>query len=500
MKKVMLIIRDGRWYRKETENNAIAQVKTPFTDDLMEKYPNILLNASWEAVGLPQWYQGNSEVGHMTIGSGRIIYQAMERINNSIANTDFFENQSLLWAINNCKKHWTSLHLMWLLQAEWVHSHIDHIFALLDLCKKEEFQNLQIHIFTDGRDAPTTKSLEYLQLLENKLNQLWFWKIVTISGRFYAMDRDQRRDRTQTAYNSICKWESEEKFQNIIEYIQKSHNKGETDEFIIPATIKWYDWIKENDSIIFRNFRTDRTRQLTKAIVEQKFEWRNRKPLNVYFVWMTAFYDNMNGHVAFPDLEIKNVLWEVISKNNLKQLRISETEKYAHVTFFFNWQIEKAFENEDRILIPSPKVKTYDESPEMSAYEITDKIIEKLNYDNYNLIITNLVNWDMIGHTGNIPAIHKAIKTVDECVGKLSQEWLKNWYDILIFADHGNVEDQSPDWLTSHTTNPVPFVLLSNTNYKLKESWWLVDIAPTVLDLLWIKIPKEMTGKSLINK
>lgn len=499
MKKVMLIIRDWRWYRKETENNAIAQVDTPFTDNLMKNYPNILLNTSGEDVWLPAWYQWNSEVWHMTIGSGRIIFQSLERINHSIKDWSFFEIDALKWAIENCKKHSSTLHLMWILQWEWVHAHIDHLFALLDLCDKENFHNVNIHVFTDWRDSPVTKSLEYLWSLEKKLKTLWFGKICTIMWRFYAMDRDKRWDRTQIAYDAICNAKTDKVFDNMIEWVKESHNNWETDEFIKPIVLKGYEWIKEHDSIIFWNFRTDRTRQLTKAIVEPVFEGWNRSPLNVYYVWMTQFYDSMNALVAFPELEIKNWLGEIVSNAWLRQLRISETEKYAHVTFFFNWQVEAPFRNEDRILIPSPKVQTYDLKPEMSAYEITDVICEKIENDNYNLIITNLVNWDMIWHTGVIDAIHKAVKTVDDCVWKLVECWLKNWYEILVFADHGNVEDQSEEQKTSHTTNPVPFILVSDKKYKLESSGGLVDIAPTVLELLWIEKPSEMTGKSLIK-
>ncbi|HRU50312.1 MAG TPA: 2,3-bisphosphoglycerate-independent phosphoglycerate mutase [Candidatus Absconditabacterales bacterium] len=499
MKKVMLIIRDGRGYRKETENNAIAQVDTPFTDNLMKNYPNILLNTSGEDVGLPAGYQGNSEVGHMTIGSGRIIFQSLERINHSIKDGSFFEIDALKGAIENCKKHSSTLHLMGILQGEGVHAHIDHLFALLDLCDKENFHNVNIHVFTDGRDAPVTKSLEYLGSLEKKLKTLGFGKICTIMGRFYAMDRDKRWDRTQIAYDAICNAKTDKVFDNMIEGVKESHNNGETDEFIKPIVLKGYEGIKEHDSIIFWNFRTDRTRQLTKAIVEPVFEGWNRSPLNVYYVGMTQFYDSMNALVAFPELEIKNGLGEVVSNAGLRQLRISETEKYAHVTFFFNGQVEAPFRNEDRILIPSPKVQTYDLKPEMSAYEITDAICEKIENDNYNLIITNLVNGDMIGHTGVIDAIHKAVKTVDDCVGKLVEYGLKNGYEILVFADHGNVEDQSEERKTSHTTNPVPFILVSDKKYKLESSGGLVDIAPTVLELLGIEKPNEMTGKSLIK-
>jgi len=498
-KKVLVVIRDWRGYRADPVDNAIAEVDTPNTDMIMEKYPNILINASGEDVWLPAWYQWNSEVWHMTIWSGRVIFQSLERINRSIKDWSFFENEALKWAIENCKANSSTLHLMWLLQWEWVHSHIDHLFAILDLCVKENFHNVVIHVFTDWRDAPVTKSLEYLAKLSGKLGELWFGKIVSAMWRFYAMDRDKRRDRTQIAYDAIVNAKWVYGTDDIIEWIKECHNVWETDEFIRPIVLNWYEWVKPHDSMVFWNFRTDRTRQLTKAIVEEEFDGWDRVPLNVYYVWMTQFYSPMNAHVIFPELDVKNCLWEVLSKAWLRQLRLSETEKYAHVTFFFNGQVETPFENEDRVLIPSPKVATYDLAPEMSAYEITDAICEKMNNDNYDVIITNLVNWDMVWHTGVIDAIHKAVKTVDDCIGKLVECGLKNGYELLVFADHGNVEDQTPEFRTSHTTNPVPFIVVSDEKYELRETWSLADIAPTVLRILEIEKPAEMTGNSLIN-
>lgn len=498
-KKVMVIIRDGRGYREDTTNNAIAEVDTPNTDMIMENYPNILIKASGEYVWLPAGYQWNSEVWHMTIWSGRVIYQSLERINHDISTWDFFKSEAIKWAINNCKEHNSTLHLMWLLQWEWVHAHINHLFAILDFCAKESFHNVVIHVFTDWRDAPVTKSLEYLAQLSQKLSELGFGKIVSAMWRFYAMDRDKRRDRTQIWYNAIVNAQWEYNCEDVIECVKSCHNAWETDEFIRPIILNWYEWVKAHDSMIFWNFRTDRTRQLTKAIVEEEFDGRDRVPLNVYYVWMTQFYSPMNAKVIFPELEVKNCLGEAVSKAWLSQLRLSETEKYAHVTFFFNGQREAPFENEERVLIPSPKVTTYDLAPEMSAYEITDALCKKMENDNFDLIITNLVNGDMVWHTGIIPAIHKAVKTVDDCVWKLVETGLKNWYTLLVFADHGNAEDQREEWKTSHTTNPVPFVVVSNDKYELKEWWSLADVAPTVLDILWIEKPTEMTGESLIK-
>lgn len=499
-KKVLLIIRDWWGYRSDCTNNAICETPTPNTDKIMEKYPNILIEASWEAVGLPEWYMWNSEVGHMTIGSWRIIYQSLVKINKTISDWSFFNIPEFLWAIQNCKDNNSTLHLIGLLQAEWVHSHINHVLALLDLCKKENFENVIIHAITDGRDSPVTDSIKHITTLQNKFKKLWFGKIATLNGRFYAMDRDKRRERTKASYDCIVNGITDEEYSDVITQINQSHQKEEFDEFITPKKIEWYTWIKKNDSVIFFNFRTDRTRQLTKAMVEKKFEWRTRKPLKIYFVAMTQFYDAMKWHVAFKEQNLKNILWDIISKNKMKQLRISETEKYAHVTFFFNGQNETPNKGEDRILISSPKVETYDLKPEMSAYEITDQICEQMEEDKYELIITNLVNGDMVWHTGISSAIDIAIKTVDKCVWRLVQKWLQQGYSILVTADHWNAEDQTPAWRTSHTLNEVPFILVSKENkYKLKNTWSLADIAPTILDLLELKQPEEMTGKSLIK-
>lgn len=501
-RKVILVIRDGWGYRKSKKDNAIATTPTPNTTKLMKTYPNTLLNASGEAVGLPKGYQGNSEVGHMTIGSGRIIYQSMERINNSIKEGSFFSIPEFVEAIENSKKHKTHLHLIGLLQTEGVHAHIEHLFALLDLCKKNEFKDVYIHVITDGRDAPVTDSLKNLKSLNKKLKEIGFGKIATVSGRFYTMDRDKRWERTKQAYDCIVNGITTIDYESAEKTIKQSHEENITDEFIVPRRHIEYTGIKPNDSIIFYNFRTDRTRQLTKAIVEKEFEGWNRKPLDVFYVGMTQFYIPMNAKVAFKDLELKNLLGKVISEHNLNQLRISETEKYAHVTFFFNGQIEEPNKGEDRLMIPSPKVQTYDMKPEMSIYETTEKLVQNINTKKYNFIVTNFVNGDMVGHTGIPEAIAKAISSVDECLGKVVKAGLENNYTILVFADHGNAEDQTPKWKTSHTINQVPFILVSNEqvlkNAELKEDCGLVDIAPTVLDILGLPKPEEMTGNSII--
>ncbi len=495
-KPLILIIRDGWGYRKSCKDNVLCNANIPNTKRLMKEYPNTLLDASGEAVGLPKGYQGNSEVGHMTIGSGRIIFQSLERINYSINTQEFFKNKAFLGAISNCKKNNSTLHIIGLLQTEGVHSHINHLFALLDLCKKQNFKNVKIHVITDGRDSPVTSSLDKLKKLNSKIKKLGFGEIATVSGRFYAMDRDNRWERTKQAYDCIVKGESPE-FKDVIIQVKLNHKNKETDEFIIPRKLKGYDGIHSKDSIIFYNFRTDRTRQLTKSIVEDKFEGWQRKPLDVYYAAMTQYYIPMNAHVAFEDLKLNNLLGDVLAKNNKKQLRISETEKYAHVTFFFNGQIEKPNKGEDRILIYSPKVKTYDLKPEMSVYEITEKLLKEIDKNKYDVIVVNLVNGDMVGHTGIVPACKKAAESVDKCLGKITDKILEKEGTALIFADHGNIEDQTPRWRTSHTINKVPLIVVSNSKMKVKKGG-LKDIAPTALKILGIKKPKEMTGVSLV--
>ena len=503
-KPVILIIRDGWGYRKDKIDNFISEAKTPFTDKLMKQYPATLLDCSGESVGLPKGYQGNSEVGHMTIGAGRIIFQSLARINKSIETGEFFKNKAFLGAIANCKKNNSSLHLIGLLQEEGVHSHKDHLFALLDLCKKENFKKIEIHVITDGRDAPPTQGINYLKDLVKKLTNLGFGEIATISGRYYTMDRDKRWERTKKAYDCIVNADAEaETFTNPITLLQSCYKKKQTDEFIEPKKSESYSGLKSNDSMIFFNFRTDRTRQLTQAIVEKNFKEFPVKRLNVYFTAMIQFYKPMNANVAFEDQSMNNLLGEVIAKANLSQLRISETEKYAHITFFFNGQIEQPNKHEDRILISSPKVATYDLQPEMSAFEVTERLVSEIKSDKYDFIVINLVNGDMVGHTGIKKACIKAAETVDKCAEKITNAILEKNGIALITADHGNLEDKSPNWKTSHTLNKVPFILVSNdkklNQIKLKENKGLQDIAPTILDLFKIKQPKEMTGESLIR-
>mgnify|MGYP001224391603 CR=1 FL=1 len=505
MSKVILVIRDGWGYRAEKKDNAIANALTPNTDLLMKNYPNTLLNASGEAVGLPKGFQGNSEVGHLTIGSGRIIYQSLTRINKSIEDKSFFTNQEFLEAIRNARRNKTSLHLIGLFQTEGVHAHLNHLEALLELCRQEKFFDVKIHAVTDGRDSPVKNSLIHVKKIQALLKKLKFGEIVTVSGRYYSMDRNKNWERTKQAHDCIVNGETKITYKDPIVSIQESHKKKVTDEFIVPRKQKNYSGVKENDSIIFFNFRTDRTRQLTQSIVERRFDgWSRGDKKKTYFVGMTQYYVPMNAHVAYPDIVEKNLLGEVVAENGLRQLRISETEKYAHVTFFFNGQNEVANRNEERILVPSPSVATYDKKPEMSAIEVTQKLVEQIKTKKFDFLVVNLVNCDMVGHTGDKKAIIKAIETVDTCVGEITKTALEENYTTLVFADHGNAEDQSKKWTTSHTINPVPLIIVTNDE-KIKKSTLeknkgLRDIAPTVLDILKIKKPIEMTGSSIIKK
>jgi len=500
-RKVILLIRDGWGYRRATNQNALTKERAPVNYRLEKEYPNTLLKASGEAVGLPKGYQGNSEVGHMAMGSGRILFQSLAKINKSIKTGEFFKIPEFLDAIENCKINKTSLHLIGLLQTEGVHSHIEHLFALLKLCKMQNFRDVFVHAITDGRDSPVDDGLNKIKLLDKKLKSFGFGEIATISGRYYAMDRDKRWERTKKVYDCIVRSDGQE-YTSAVAKIKDCYSKNQTDEFIVPCKMAGYHGVEDKDSIIFFNFRTDRVRQLTESIVDENFQGWERKPLDVFFVCMTQYYRPINAKVAFKDQNLDNILGEVISREGMSQLRISETEKYAHVTFFFNCQRENPFPGEDRILIPSPRVATYDLDPKMSAYELTDKIVEEINNNKYDFIVTNLVNCDMVGHTGVMEAIYAAVKAVDTCTGRIVDAGLLNDYTILILADHGNAEDKTPKNNTSHTKNPVPFIIVSKeaelNKIKLRKNSGLSDVAPTVLALLGIEKPSEMTGEDLM--
>ena len=497
---VILIIRDGWGYRTNKSHNFIAQADVKNNNRYLREYPHGLLHCSGPAVGLPQGYQGNSEVGHITIGSGRIIFQTMMRIDQAIRTGEFFKNKNLIDAIDSCKKKKAALHLIGLLQDQGVHSHIRHLFAILDLCARRNFHNVLIHALTDGRDAPTTESLKHLKALENKMKNLGFGKIVTVSGRYYAMDRDKRWNRTKAAYDCIVLGRGEI-FSSPPAYIKAAHAQRTGDEFIKPGHLNGYTGFNDHDSVIFFNFRTDRTRQLTQAIVENKFSGFKRNKPKVKFVAMTEYYRPMQAKAAFPDIALKNLLGEVLAANGCKQLRISETEKYAHVTFFFNGQKEKANPGEDRILIKSPHVATYDLKPEMSAPMIGKRLVAELKQKKYDFAVVNLVNGDMVGHTGKAAAIIKGLEAVDKAMGAIVETGLANGYTSIIFADHGNAEDKTAKFATSHTINPVPVMIVSPNkalkSLKIKKNAGLQDIAPTALKIMGFKKPQEMKGQAI---
>ena len=506
MKKVLLMILDGWGKGKEYRGNAIKLASTPNIDYLINNYPNTELEASGLSVGLPDGQMGNSEVGHLNIGAGRVIYQDFTKITKDIEKGNFFDNEALNKAIDHAINNNSNLHLLGLLSHGGVHSHINHIFALLELCNKRNFKNVYIHAFLDGRDVSPHSGEKDIKLLLDKMKELKVGKLASISGRYYSMDRDNRWDRIEKSYNVMVN-----KTDNItddpIKYIENSYKEDITDEFIEPVSIKddnkIYN-IKDNDSIIFFNFRPDRARQMTRAIIDEDFNGFSRNKLNnIKYICMTEYDKTIeNIEIAYPSENYKNTLGEVISDKSLKQLRIAETEKYAHVTFFFNGGVEEPNIGEERILINSPKVATYDLQPEMSALKIKEEVIEKIKDSKYGLIILNFANTDMVGHTGNIEAAIKAVETVDKCVGEIIEEIDKKDMVCLITADHGNSEylinEENDEIFTAHTTNKVPFIVYTDDNIKL-NSGKLSDIAPTILDILDIEKPVEMTGNSLIN-
>ena len=503
MKPVLLMILDGFGLYKDYPGNAISLAKTENLDKLYETCPHTEIYASEKWVGLPMGQMGNSEVGHLNIGAGRVVFQDLTRIGNEIDNGNFYHNQMFLKAVENAKKNNSSLHLMGLVSKGGVHSHFKHLLALIDLAKKEGLKKVYIHVITDGRDVSPDASLEDVKELEDYLKKVGVGKIADISGRYYAMDRDKRWERIKKYFDLVTE-KYDNSNPNALDAIKSSYDNGVTDEFIKPVEIDCEGKIKDGDSLIFFNFRPDRARQIVRALVDENFDGFPRKEKNIFLVTMTQYDDTIpHTNIAYPENRPTNTLGEILEKNHLRQLRIAETEKYAHVTFFFNGGREVMFKGEDRILVQSPKVATYDLKPEMSAPEITENLIEKLRENIYDCIILHFANPDMVGHTGVIPAAIKAVETVDNCIGKILKEIKKLGGALLITADHGNCDmmltkDNKP--ITSHTTNKVPFILYGVENVKLRSEGALCDIAPTILELLNIKQPKEMTGKSLIEK
>lgn len=507
-KLTMLMILDGFGINEKEEGNTVKLANIPNLNEILKKNPNTIIHTSGLEVGLPEGQMGNSEVGHTNIGAGRIVYQDLAKITKAIEDGDFFSVPEFVKAIENCKANNSKLHIMGLLSDGGVHSHNRHLYGLLEMAKRKDFEKVYVHCFMDGRDTPPASGENYIVSLEEKMKEKGVGQIATLSGRFYAMDRDKRWERVSLAYNAMVNGEGE-KANSAISAIEESYQKEVFDEFVKPTVITNKNGdpiakIEDGDSVIFFNFRPDRAREITRSIVDKEFDGFETKKLNTYFVCMTPYDETMpNVEVAYKKEELKNTFGEYISNKGLKQLRIAETEKYAHVTFFFNGGKEEQYEGEDRILVPSPKVETYDLKPEMSAYEVCDKVVEAIKSQKYDSIILNFANPDMVGHTGSIDAAIKALETIDECVKKVVDAINEVNGVLLITADHGNCEQmidyKSGEPQTAHTTNPVPLAIVGlPVNKKIKEGS-LCDLAPTMLDIMGLEKPEEMTGESLIE-
>ena len=497
----MLMILDGFGVNPKTEGNAIKLANTPNLDKLFNSYPNTVIGAAGLEVGLPDGQMGNSEVGHLNIGAGRIVFQELTRITNEIETGKIHDNKVILEAINHAKKNDGAIHLIGLLSDGGVHSHIDHLKALIKMADKNQLKKVYLHCFLDGRDVPPRCAKTYIEDIENLLLQINLGKIATISGRYYAMDRDNRWERIKKAYDAMTLGEAREA-KSAMEAIDLAYANDENDEFVIPTLVDREGVIKSGDSVMMFNFRPDRAREITRAFTDDEFIGFERKKISdLMYVCMTQYDATMtNVKVAYPPQKFENTLGEYIAKQGLKQLRIAETEKYAHVTFFFNGGVEEPNENEDRELIASPKVATYDLKPEMSAYEVTNKVLEKLN--DYDLIIINFANADMVGHTGIMDAAISAIEALDDCVWKIVNKVLEIDGQILLTADHGNADvmlDKDGNIVTAHSLNKVPLMHIANEPKELCDGGKLADIAPTILSLMNLKQPSEMTGKSLIK-
>ena len=508
-----LIIMDGFGLSQDTRANAVYTAGTPNLDRLAEKYPHGQISASGMDVGLPDGQMGNSEVGHLNIGAGRIVYQELTRITKDIRDGSFFNNEALLWAVRGAKENGTALHLMGLVSDGGVHSHNTHLYALLELAKREGLSNVYVHAFLDGRDVPPSSGFKYVEELQAELDKIGVGKIATVMGRYWAMDRDNIWDRVKRAYDAITLGDGLTAPDGAAA-VSQSYAKGETDEFVQPTVIlengKPTALLQPNDSIIFFNFRPDRARQITRAFIYEDFDKfeRGRGYISVRYVSMTQYDATfINLKVANHPESMDNTLGEYLSQKGLRQLRIAETQKYAHVTFFFNGGVEAPNPGEDRVLIDSPKIATFDLKPEMSAYEVTDEAIRRVQSGEYDVMILNFANCDMVGHTGIMDAAVKAVKTVDECVGRVVEEVFKTGGRAIITADHGNAEQmydfENNEPFTAHTTNPVPVILADDTliGKPVREGGRLCDLAPTLLRMmrLDLPLPKEMTGKPLIE-
>lgn len=501
--RVLLCILDGWGISNDTKYNAVYSANTPNYDNFMKNMSHTTIHADGLNVGLPEGQMGNSEVGHLNIGAGRIVYQELTRINKAIAEGDFFKNEEFLNAINHVKKNNSSLHIYGLVSSGGVHSAMNHLEALIKMAADNGLSDVYVHAFLDGRDTPPESAETFLAEIEETLKKYNLPKIASIIGRYWAMDRDKRWERIEKAYNCLVLGEGN-KADSSKEAILNSYKNGKTDEFVEPVNIGGKR-ISDNDAVIFFNYRPDRAREITRAIAFKDFDGFNRKKVlnNLYYVCMTQYDETFGLPVAFKPQKLVNILGEVLDANNIKQFRTAETEKYAHITFFFNGGVEEPNKLETRKLVASPKVATYDLKPEMSAYEVCDNVLEALDNKDYGFILVNFANPDMVGHTGVMEAAVKACSAVDECVGKIAEKALKNGVKMIITADHGNAEwmfnEQTNAPQTAHTTNIVPFIIVDSEKYNLKETGALCDIAPTILDLMGIKQPSEMTGHSMIK-
>lgn len=502
-KRALLCILDGWGISKDTKYNAVYSANTPNFDNLIQNMPSTLIHADGLSVGLPEGQMGNSEVGHLNIGAGRVVYQELTRINKSIDDGDFFENEEFLNAINHVKKNNSAMHIYGLVSPGGVHSSMKHLKALIKMMAQNGLKDVYIHAFLDGRDTPPKSADKYLAEIEEELAKYNLPKIASIIGRYWAMDRDKRWDRVERAYDCLTLAEGI-KEENSAVAIQNSYENDKTDEFVEPTVIQQRR-IDDNDAIIFFNYRPDRAREITRAFTDTNFDGFNRKKSikNLYYVCMTQYDETMDVPVAFRPQTLVNILGDVLDDNGVKQFRTAETEKYAHITFFFNGGVEKEGKLETRALVNSPKVATYDLKPEMSAYEVCDNVLKALDDEEYGFILVNFANPDMVGHTGVMEAAIKACEAVDKCVGKIAKKALENNVDMIITADHGNAEwmfnEQTQAPQTAHTTNVVPFIVVSNDRYELNKDGALCDIAPTVLEMLNIQKPTEMTGQSMIK-
>lgn len=509
-KPVVLMILDGYGLNEKPEGNAVALANTPVMDKLMSEYPFVRGNASGMAVGLPEGQMGNSEVGHLNMGAGRIVYQELTRITKEIQDGDFFKNEALLNAMSNCKKNNSALHTFGLLSDGGVHSHITHLFGLLEMAKREGLSKVYVHAFLDGRDTAPTSGKEFMKELCDKMEEIGIGEVATVTGRYYAMDRDNRWDRVEKAYKALTQGEGIEA-ECPIKAIEDSYAADVTDEFVKPTVIikngAPVATIQTGDSVVFFNFRPDRAREITRTFCADEFNGFERpERIKTTYVCFTEYDVTIpNKEIAFKKVSIENTFGEFLAAHHMTQARIAETEKYAHVTFFFNGGVEEPNEGEDRILVNSPKVATYDLKPEMSAYEVCDRLTNAIHSGKYDVIIINFANPDMVGHTGIESAAIKAVEAVDECVGKAVEAIKETDGVLFICADHGNAEQlidyETKESFTAHTTNQVPFILVNaDSSYKLREGGCLADIVPTLIEIMGMEQPKEMTGKSLLVK